>query len=125
MNLINSLDKILSDWTSPRVRRLVHALLALGLLVLTVWQAADGDWKIALASLAATLYAAANKANTPATPLTDAGVDDTVDDGLTYEEAGGGEFPENGYYEGPGKPNEPQTPPQTGWIGGHNPNNPG
>lgn len=95
MNPINSLDKILADWTSPRTRRLIHALIALGLLVLAVWQAADGDWKVALASLAATLYAAANKANTPATSLDDAGVDHTVDDGLTYEEAGGGEFPED------------------------------
>lgn len=95
MNPLNTLDSILSDWASPRVRRLVHALLALGLLVVAAYFAADKDWAVAIPALLATVYAAVNKANTPATTLEDSGVDTTVDDGLTYEEAGGAPFPEN------------------------------
>lgn len=63
------LDTILKDWVSPRVRRLLHALLAVGLVVATAYYAADGDWKVALATLVAAAYAAANKANT--TPESD------------------------------------------------------
>lgn len=98
MNPITTLDSILSDWASPRARRLVHALIALVLLIVTAYFAAGGDWAVAVPALLATVYAAMNKANTPATALTTAGVDDTVDDGLTYEQAGGAPFPEGDTY---------------------------
>lgn len=88
MNL--TLDSLLADWVSPRVRRLVHALLSLALLVVTAVLAANGDWKIALISLAGTFYAAMNKANTPATDLDPAGSGTDLDlgeitDGTTGE----------------------------------------
>lgn len=91
--LNNLLDTLLGDWASPRVRRLVHALIAAVLVVVSAVLAADGDWQAALISLAVTVYAAMNKANTPATALDEAGEDSEVDDGLTYEEAGGQDFP--------------------------------
>ncbi len=97
MNMTNPLeiiDGILSDWASPKVRRLIHALIALGLLVGSAVLAADGDWAVAALALFGTLYAAVNKANTPATPLGDAG-EIEVDDDLTYEESGGLPFPED------------------------------
>lgn len=94
MNPLTTLDNLLSDWASPRVRRLIHALLALALLVATAVLAYDGDWKAALLSLGATLYAAVNKANTPSTTLDEAGAGDEFDDGLSYEEAGGMPFPD-------------------------------
>jgi hypothetical protein len=90
-NPFTLLDKFLADYASPRTRRLVHLALALGLLVLSAVLAADGDWEKALISLAATLYAAVNKANTPA--VTE--VDLQQDDAETYEEAGGQPFPED------------------------------
>lgn len=89
MNPITLLDSILSDWASPRVRRLVHALIALVLVIVSAVMAADGDFKAAALSLAVTIYAAINKANTPATDLEVAGSSTYEDDGLTYEEAGG------------------------------------
>lgn len=68
LNLIALLDSLLEDWASPKVRRLIHALLALALFVITAVLAAGGDWKAALGTLAVTVYAAMNKANTPPTP---------------------------------------------------------
>lgn len=64
MNPISILDSILVDYASPRARRLMHSLIFLGVALVMVWQAAEGDWKKALLALAATVYAAANKANT-------------------------------------------------------------
>lgn len=64
MNPMNYLDSILSDYASPRVRRLVHSILLLVVAVVTVVTAVDGDWEKALLSLAATIYAGANRANT-------------------------------------------------------------
>lgn len=92
LNLSALLDQILDDWASPRVRRLIHALILLLVLVVTVFLAADGNWREALVSLAVALYAAANKANTPATALTPAGADTEPDDGLSYSEAGGANY---------------------------------
>jgi hypothetical protein len=93
-NPLEIIDSILSDWASPKVRRLIHALIALGLLVGSAVLAADGDWAVAALTLFGTLYAAVNKANTPAVALSDAGEIEVSDD-LTYEEAGGQPFPED------------------------------
>lgn len=93
-NPLTMLDSLLSDWASPRVRRLIHALIAAALLVVSAILAADGDWKAALLSLAVTAYAAMNKANTPPATLDAAGEDSEPGDLLTYEEAGGLPFPE-------------------------------
>lgn len=95
MNPLATLDALLADWASPRVRRLVHALLALILIIVTAVLAAGGDWEAALISLVGTVYAALNKANTPAVDLDSAGVSTGEDDDLTYEEAGGLDFPED------------------------------
>lgn len=65
MNPLTIIDGILADWASPRVRRLVHALILLAGLVGSAWLAADGDWKAAAAALIAGLYGGANHANVP------------------------------------------------------------
>lgn len=58
------LDNVLKDYLSPKHRRLAHLILAIVLLVISALLTANGDWKQALISLAGTLYAYANKANT-------------------------------------------------------------
>ncbi len=63
-NPLEILDRILQDWASPRVRRLVHGLLSLAAVVGAIILAADGDWVIAALALIAAVYPAANKANT-------------------------------------------------------------
>lgn len=64
MNPLTLLDKILEDWASERVRRLVHGLLVLAAVIVTIVLAAGGDWREALAALVAAIYAGANHANT-------------------------------------------------------------
>lgn len=96
MNTINPLallDQILDDWASPRTRRLLHALLGLVIFVASAALAVDGNWQEAVVGVLLALYAAANKANTPATALTPAGGDTEPDDGLSYEQAGGAIYP--------------------------------
>lgn len=93
-NPVAIINQILGDYASPKVRRLVHSLILLAGLGVTIWQGADGDWKKALVAGAVALYGAANQANT-IPGLHSAGHDDgDADDDLTYEQAGGGEFPE-------------------------------
>lgn len=94
MNPITILDLLLADYASPRVRRLIHALILLVATGYTIYLAADKDWREALITLGAALYAAANKANTPQTDLTSPGLESFDDDGLSYEDAGGADFPE-------------------------------
>jgi hypothetical protein len=94
LNPITILDQILADYTSPKVRRLIHSLVLLVAALVTVYLAAGKDWKQAAIALAASLYAAANKANTPATTLDPAGHDSEPNDDLSYEDAGGADFPE-------------------------------
>lgn len=65
-NPFDTLDVILADWASERVRRLIHGVILLAAFVVTVWLAAEGDWLEAVLALAGALYAGANKANTPA-----------------------------------------------------------
>lgn len=93
MNPITILDQLLADYASPRVRRLIHSLVLLGVALYTVFEAAGRDWKQAGIALAVALYAAANKANTPATALDPAGHDTQPEDDQSYEEAGGLSFP--------------------------------
>lgn len=64
-NPVDILNVILADWASPKVRRLIHALLALAAIVVTIWLASDGDWRQSILSLVAALYTGANAANTP------------------------------------------------------------
>lgn len=92
MNPLTLLDSLLADWASPRVRRLVHGLLTIAAMVVTAYFAAEQDWSKAIAALVAMFYTEANRANTPATPLTSPDDIDETDDGLTYEEAGGGSY---------------------------------
>lgn len=66
MNPLTLIDSILADWASPRLRRLVHGLLTLAVLVVAAVLAADGDWGKALATLVAGVYTEANRANTGA-----------------------------------------------------------
>jgi hypothetical protein len=65
-NPLEIIDQILSDWASPKVRRLVHGLIALAAVVTAIVLAADGDWVVAVIALIAAVYPAANKANTGA-----------------------------------------------------------
>lgn len=95
MNPITLLDQLLADYASPRVRRFIHALVLLVVTIVTVWLGAEGEWKEFGIALVTALYAAANKANTPATDLDLAGADSDPDQGLSYEEAGGLPFPED------------------------------
>lgn len=95
LNPIAILDQLLADYTSPKIRRLIHSLVLLGAALVAVYLAAGKDWKQAAIALAASLYAAANKANTTVTPLDPAGYDsDPGDDDETYEDAGGAAFPD-------------------------------
>ncbi len=64
LNPLALLDSILVDWASPRVRRLIHGLLLFAAFCATGWLAVDGDWKKALAALAAAIYVGSNHANT-------------------------------------------------------------
>lgn len=89
MNPITLIDTLMSDYVPAKYRRLVHALILIVAAGVTIWMAADGDWRKALIAAAAAIYAAVNKANTPATDLSPAGGDFEPDDGLSYEEAGG------------------------------------
>ena len=64
LNPFNIVDSILADWASPRVRRTIHALLTMAAAVVSIYLAADGDWRQAAVAFAALLYAGANHANT-------------------------------------------------------------
>lgn len=75
MNILDTLDSILMDWTSPRVRRLIHSVLLIFTTVLTVLLTVDGDWRDALIALVAVLYTASNRSNTPEITVP-AGLDD-------------------------------------------------
>lgn len=68
MNPFDILDSILADYASAKTRRLIHSLILLGVVLVTIWQAADGDWIKAAIALGAALYAEANRANTPSIP---------------------------------------------------------
>jgi len=91
MNPMTYLDAILSDYATPKVRRLVHSILLLTAVLVTIVLSVDGDWKKALIAFAATIYAGANHANTPAP-------DDTVGTTGTLEVSGNAETLE--VYEG-------------------------
>lgn len=65
MNPLDILDRWLDGWADARTRRSIHAVIMLVAAVVTIVLAADGDWVEALISIAATLYASSNKANTP------------------------------------------------------------
>lgn len=90
MNPFTLLDNILSEYASPKVRRLVHLAILLVTAVVTIYFAAGGDWTQFAIALAAALYAGANKANTPAPEK----VDDVTE--YTGEVSGN---PEPGTYE--------------------------
>lgn len=94
LNPLTLLDTILSDYLSPRARRAVHSLILLVAVLVTVFLTAEGDWKAAVGSLIAAIYAAANKANTPPVVLAEPGeIEDDADDDLSYAESGGQPFP--------------------------------
>lgn len=97
MNPLDLLDSILSDWVSPRVRRLLHTLILIGAALASIWLASDGDWKDFTIAVVSVLYAASNRANTPAIPegLDEHGLDVPKDDNLSYEEAGGNPYEED------------------------------
>lgn len=88
MNPFDTLDNLLEDYAPAKVRRAVHSLLLLVAALVSIYLAVDGDWEQFALSLIATIYAAANKANTAPVDLTPAGGLET-DDGLSYEESGG------------------------------------
>lgn len=112
INPVAILDQLLGDWASPKIRRSLHSLILLVAFAVTIWQAADGDWRKAVGAGLLALYGAANKANTLHTDLAAAGTDHEadVDDGLSYEEAGGTEFPETSPYEADDAPDDPALP---------------
>lgn len=95
MNPLTLLDTILGDWATPRVRRAVHNTILLVVVIAGIWLESKGDWKEALGALVAAIYAAANRANTPVVDLDPPGSDTEPDDGLSYKDAGGGDFPED------------------------------
>lgn len=96
MSPLTLIDALLTEWASPKVRRSIHALLSLALIVATVWVAAEGNWEVALGTLIATLYTEANRVNTPEPDEDD---DPSVDDEEDVEFEGT-EF--DGLHGGPG-----------------------
>ena len=60
--------QFLVDIIPAKWRKAVYGALALAALVVTVWQASDGDWKTALISLVGSAATAVAHANTTATP---------------------------------------------------------
>jgi hypothetical protein len=64
LNPLHLIDSLLRDWASPRVRRLIHGLILLAVVVGGIWLAADGDWVKFAGALLAAFYAASNVANT-------------------------------------------------------------
>lgn len=64
INPITILDSILEDYASPRARRLIHSLILLAAAIISIYLAVDGDWKEFALTVGATVYAAANRANT-------------------------------------------------------------
>lgn len=64
LNPLTLLDNVLEEYASPRARRAIHAALMLVAALVTIYLAVGKDWEQALIALAATLYTAANKANT-------------------------------------------------------------
>ena len=107
INPLSILDSILADYLPPKGRRLVHSLIALGVFVFGIYEAAGGDWDKAIPGLLVALYAAANKANTA--PVEDAAPADEPTDDLSYEEAGGLPMPDADSPAAP--PLDPATPP--------------
>lgn len=69
MNLLDLIDSILIDWTSPRVRRLIHTTLLIFTIILTLFLTADGNWEDGLIALIAAFYTASNRSNTPSVTL--------------------------------------------------------
>lgn len=59
---------ILVDIIPAKWRRAVYGVLALAALVVTVWQASDGDWKTALISLVGSAVTTLAHANTTTPP---------------------------------------------------------
>lgn len=67
MNSLNPLaliDSLLEDYASPKARRAIHSLIVLVAVIVTIILAAGGDWKVAIGTLVAAIYAGANHANT-------------------------------------------------------------
>lgn len=79
LNPLALIDSLLKDWTSPRVRRLIHGLLSLALALVALWSATEGNWQAFAAALAAALYTESNRANTGVS-----GNDDTAEDGTLF-----------------------------------------
>lgn len=82
INPLTLLDSILSDYASPKTRRLIHSLLLLGAVLVTLYLSVEGNWREAIVALAAAIYAGANKANTGSE------ADDGVYDGVYDDEDG-------------------------------------
>lgn len=64
VNPLTLLDVLLAEYASPKARRIIHGVILLALSLVTLWLAVEGDWKEFAISLAAAVYAAANRANT-------------------------------------------------------------
>jgi len=96
LNPFTMLDSLLEDYASPKVRRLIHTVILIGIAIVAIFLGADRDWQQFVIALGVALYAAMNKANTPATTLDSAGantVSDGTDEDESYEDAGGRDFP--------------------------------
>jgi hypothetical protein len=89
-NPFSLLDGLLTEWTTPRVRRLIHTLLLIAAIVITIVLAAGGDWVAALGALFLSFYTGSNRANT--TPNEDA-LPPLGDDALADDEAVSGNEP--------------------------------
>lgn len=70
-NPLGVIDSVLEDWVSPRVRRTIHALLALAAVVAAIWVATEGNWGAFIGALVAAFYAESNRANTNPEPEDD------------------------------------------------------
>lgn len=94
-NPLNALDSFLAEYLSAKNRRRVHSALALIGVLVGIWFAAHGDWTQVAVAIAATVYPAANRANTshddgPSTPDPSLGIPGDAEDYDPDNERSGG-----------------------------------
>lgn len=66
LNPLTILDALLADYLSEKARRVIHGVILLIAAIVAIWLGVEGNWKEFAVAVVTAIYAAANKANTPA-----------------------------------------------------------